>query len=274
MTRVEWTHTVETSRLLRALAVAAFGAIGSVFVFAAALLLYVVGAALSSGEFAILGVLLAATLLLGRRLVTHAALVRHGDGGINRLLAVRELLAASVAWAAVVVVLLRLDAPNWVAFGGLLLAVFVFLPTVSVLRSEGYVDTDDGVLDVDSGEAPLAAIAEVSRYELGPVNLLRVRYHDGAAGASAPRLLGVPANAAAEIQSALEASDAEPSPSDRNPLITRTLYAFGVAALAFAALLAYYASQQRGDSVVLVAYAAALAAVFGGLFVWLGYVEG
>lgn len=273
MTRVEWTHTVETSRLLRVLTVAALGAIGSVFLLVGALLVFVVGTSLAAGEFAVLGLLLGASLLLGRRLIVSATLVRRGEGGILRLLSARELLAASVAWAVVIAILLALDAPDWVALSALLLAVFVLLPVVALLRSEGFVDTGAGVLDVDMSEASLAAVASVSRYELGPVTVLRIRYHGGTAGASAPRLFGVPSDTAAHIQTALEASDGEPQVSERNPLITRTLYGFGVALFGFVAVLGYYASQQRGDAVVLAAYAAVIAALFGALFVWLGYVE-
>lgn len=270
MTRVEWTFTAETSRLLRTLALVAFGAIGGLFVVFAALALFVVAGSLLAGEFAILALLLGFGLLGARRLATHAALAQVESGFFSA----RELVGPSVAWAVVFAAAVVLDAPVWVVFASMFLAVLVCLPVAAALRSEGSVDTEDGRFEVNNREASLAAVERVNRYDLGPVAVLRVRYHDSAGGASDPRIVSVPRGDADRIRTALESSDAEPPESDRNPTIARTLYAFAVGSFALAAAFLYFAAGESGDAVGIGVYVAAFACVFGGLFAWLGYVEG
>ncbi|MUV59865.1 hypothetical protein [Halobacterium sp. CBA1126] len=274
MTRVEWRHTAETSSFLRALALAAFGAVGGLLVLVAALAAFVVATSLLAGEFAVLAVVLAFALLGARRLATHAALARSENGGLPAFLSARELVTASVAWAAALAALLALDAPVWAVFACVLLAVFGCLPVAAALRSEGYADTEAGVFEANDSEVSLAAVDRVDRYDLGPLAVLRVRYHDGAGGASAPRIVAVPRERAARVRDALESSDATPSESDRNPAITRALYAFGVGSFALAAAFAYFAAAESGDAALVGSYVAVFAAVFGALFCWLGYVEG
>ncbi|NIC00320.1 hypothetical protein [Halobacterium sp. R2-5] len=273
MTRVEWTYTAETSRLLRALALAAFGAIGGLFVLVGALATFVVASSLLAGEFAVLAVLLAFGLLGARRLATHAALAR-SERGLPAFLSARELLAASVGWAVFLGALLALDVPSEIVYACILVAVFGCLPVAAALRSEGYADTNAGAFEVNDHGGPLSAVDRVSRYDLGPVAVLWIRYHDGAGGASAPRLLGVPAERADSAQAALESSGAGPPERDRNPTITRTLYAFAVGSFALAAAFAYFAANETGDAAFLGGYVAVFVALFGTMFAWLGYVEG
>lgn len=274
MTRVEWTYTAETSRLLRALALAAFGAIGGLFVLVAALAAFVVAGSLLAGEFAILALLLVFGLLGARRLATHAALARSENGGLPEFVSARELLVASVAWAGFLGALLVVNVPTWIPFACVALAVFVCLPVTAALRSEGYVDTDAGVFEANNREVSLAVVDTVRRYDLGPVTVLRVQYHDGAAGASDPRVVSVPREDAERVRAALESSEAEPPDSDRNPAITRTLYAFAVGSFALAAAFAYFALTESGDAAIIGGYVAVFAGFFGALFAWLGYVEG
>ena len=278
MTRVEWTHTAETSRLLRLLALVGFGAIGAVPLLGALLALWLVVAVVAAGDFEALGIILVFGLffgaLAGRRLALHVELFRREDSGMVLWLSFRQLAAASAVWAAFVVATALLDAPVVVVYALFVVAIFVALPVVAALTSEGTVDTDTDELRVNQNEVSLAAIESVARYDLGPVAVLRVRYHDGAASVSSPRLLGVAQGDASRVREAIESSTAEPPASDRNPLVTKTLYAFGLGALALASLLGYYATRQSGDAVAFVGYAAALAALFGALFVWLGYIEG
>lgn len=273
MTRVEWRHTVETSRFLRVLAATALGAIGSLFVLGAGLLAFVVATSLLAGEIAVLAVIAFAGVLLARRLAVHVALVGRGDVDFSVFGSTRLFVAASVAWAVVIAAFLAFDAPIVVVQVGVLVAVFVFLPVVAGLRSEGYVDTETGVLHVRNRDTDLVLVNGVSRYSLGPLTILRVRYYTGA-GSTPPRLFGVPAGDAAGIESALESSDAEPPARDGNPLVAKTLYAFGVGALALAAGLVYFAFERGGDAAVVGTYAAVLAALFGAVFLWLGSVEG
>jgi len=270
VTRVEWTYTVETSRLLRTLAFASFGAIGGLFVAFAALALFVLAGALLAGEFAVLALLLAFGLLGARRLATHAALSQV-EGGY---LSARDLAGPSVAWAVVFVAALALGAPPWTAFATVSVAILVFLPVAAALRSEGFVDTEDGRFEVNNRGASLAAVDRVNRHDFGPVTVLRVRYHDGAGGASDPRIVSVPRGDADRIRAALESSDADPPESDRNPTIARTLYAFAVGSFALAAAFAYFAANESGDAVGIGVYVALFAGLFGVLFAWLGYVEG
>ncbi|MFC3477007.1 hypothetical protein [Halobacterium litoreum] len=278
MTRVEWTYTVETSRFLRLLAVAGTGAIGSLFVFLAVALGFVVVDFLLAGEFAILGVLLAFGLLGARRLATHAALFGSETPTVTDLLPARELLAASVSWAVLLVALVAAGVQSELAFGALVLVAFVALPLVAFLRSDGYVDTDEGVVAVDrtggSGrDGTLAGVDAVRRYDLGHIAVLRVRYHDGT-GSSAPRLLTVPVERAGAVKRALVSSDAEPPESDRNPLIAKTLYAFALGSFAVAAGFGYFAWTADGDATGIGVYVALFVGVFGLLFAWLGYTEG
>lgn len=277
MTRVEWAYTVETSRFLRALAVVGAGAIGSIFVFLAVGLVFVVGGSLLAGELAILGVLLAFTLLFGRRLAMHAAFFDSDIPNVTDYLPARELLAASVGWAVFLVALLAVDVQAEVAFAVLVLAVFVCLPLAAFLHTEGYVDTDEGVVVADRGtgsgsEATLAEVDRVRRYDLGRIALLRVGYHDGT-GSSARRLLTVPAEQADAVQRALVSSDADPPASDRNPLVAKTLYAFALGFVALAAGSTYLAVSGDGDATVIGWYGAAFAVVLAGLFGWLGATE-
>lgn len=273
MSRVEWTYTVESSSVLRALALLAVGAIGSVFVFAAALLTFVVAGALLAGDVVILAVIAATAVLFGRRLVVQLALASNVEGGTTSLVPARELLAASVAWAVVLATLLALGAPFRAVYGGVLVGVFVCLPVVAALTSEGYVDTDDGSVHVNDSDIPLAAVERVSTYDLGVVTVLRVHYHEGT-GANVPRIHGTPPGDADRIRTALESSEAEPPATDRNPLISKTLYAFGVGSFAVAVAFAYLAATESGDAAGILVYVAMLATLFGSLFVWLGVVEG
>ncbi|GAA0265866.1 hypothetical protein [Halobacterium noricense] len=274
MTRIEWTYTVETSRLLRALALVAFGAIGGLFVLVAALAAVVVAGSLLAGEFAVLAILLAFGLLGARRLATHTALARSNKGGFPEFASGRELLAASVGWAAFLGALLALDVPSQVVYACILVAVFACLPLAAALRSDGCVDTAEGVFEANDREVSLAAVDDVRQYDLGPVSVLRVRYHDGAGGASDPRIVTVPREDADRVRTALESSEAEPPANSRNPTITRTLYAFGVGSFALAAAFAYFALTESGDATIIGGYVAVFAGFFGALFVWLGYVEG
>lgn len=273
MTRVEWAYTVETSRLLRVLAATALGAVGSVFVLAAGFVVFLVATSLLAGEVAILALFVFGGLLFARRLAVHAALVGSGDVGFAEFLSPRDLLVASVAWAVAIAGLLALDVPLLVVQAGAALAVFGFLPVVAALRSEGYVDTDAGALHVNDSDTPLAAVKSARTYRFGPVTVLRVHYHGGT-GASVPRLLGVPAEKAERVRAALETDVGDPPESDRNPLVTRTLYGFGLCSLALAAAFAYLGLQRGGDAAVVGTYAAVFGALFGAIFLWLGYVEG
>ena len=268
-----WRHTVETSRLLRVASLVAMGAIGSVLVLGVAGAVGLVVASVLAGEFAVLAVLAAAAVLLGRRLAFHAALAANTEGGFLGTFSRPEVLAASVAWAVAFVALAVLDAPRAVLFASFVVAVFGLLPLVALLSSEGEVDTAVGELRVGNHEVPLAAIDGVSPYDLGPVALLRVRYHDGAGGPTAPRLLGVSAADADRVRGALESRTGAPPAPTGNPGVEKALYAFGVGALGVAAALGYYAFREGGDAAVMVGYAAAMAALFGVLFLWLGAVE-
>ncbi|MCG1003663.1 MULTISPECIES: hypothetical protein [Halobacterium] len=273
MTRVEWTYTVETSRLLRTLALVPFGAIAGLFVFFGAFSLFVFAGSLLSGNFGVLALLLAFGLLGARRMATHAALARSGNDGLREYFSARELAAASVAWAAVLGALVALDAPSECLFGVVAVAVLGTLPIGAALRSEGYVDTAEGVLRANNNETVLTAVDSVSRYDLGSVSVLRVHYPNSP-GVSAPRLFGVPSADAARIREAIESSDAEPPTHDRNPTIARTLYAFAVGSVALAAAFAYFATTESGDTASIGVLLALFAGLFGVLFAWLGYVEG
>lgn len=278
MTRVEWTYTVETSRLLRALALAGAGAIGSIFVLVGVGLVFVVVSSLLAGEFVILGLVLAFSLLFGRRLASQIALFRTDAPTLTDVLPARQLLAASVAWAVLLAALLAADVQSELAFAGLVLVAFVAFPLVALLHTEGYVDTEEGVVVADRGdgsgsEATLAEVDRVRRYDIGRIAVLRVGYHDGT-GSSARRLLAVPAEQADAVERALVSSDADPPESDRNPAVARALYAFAVGSLALAAGAGYLAVSEGGDAAVIGWYGAAFAVVLAGLFAWLGAVEG
>lgn len=278
MTRVEWTYTVETSRFLRVLALVSAGAIGSMFVFLGGFALLAVGGSLLAGEFAILGLVLAFTLLFGRRFASQAALFQTDVPTITDFLPARSLLAASLAWAVLLAALLAVDGTSEVAYAVIVVTVFVALSVVSLLHTEGYVDTDEGVLVADRGtgsgsETTLAEVDTVRRYDVGRLAVLRVGYHGGT-GSSARRLLAVPVEQADAVECALVSSDAEPPESDRNPLIAKTLYAFAVGCLALAAAAASLAVAEGGDAAVVGWYGAVFAVVLAALFAWLGAVEG
>lgn len=249
------------------------GAIGSVLVLGVAGAAGLVVASLAAGEFAVLALVAGAAVLFGRRLAFHAALAANAEGGFFGMFSRSALLAASVAWAAAFVALAVLDAPREALFACFIVAVFGLLPAVAALSSEGEVDTTAGELRVGDREVSLAAIDRVSRRDLGPVSVLRLRYHDGAGGPNAPHLLGVAPGDAAHVRDALESATGNPPEATGNPTVEKTLYAFGLGALAAAAVLTYYAVGEGGDAGVIVGYAAALAALFGAIFLWLGAVE-
>ncbi|WP_336037773.1 hypothetical protein [Halobacterium yunchengense] len=272
MTLVEWTYTVETSRFLHSLTLTAVGAVGGLFVLVGALGAVVLGGSLLAGELAVLAVAAGLAVLFARRLALNVALAGR-EPGLREYFSARELLGASAAWAAAYGAALWLDAGTTVVRVCVFGAALVCLPLGAALRSEGRVDTDEGVFEANGTEVPLAAVDAVSRYDVGPVTVLRVRYHEGAGGTRAPRLLGVPRADAGRVRAALEASEAAPPDRDRHPLVAKTLYAFGAAAFALAAGLAYYGVRAGGDAAVVGVYAAAFAALFGAIFAWLGYVE-
>jgi hypothetical protein len=278
VTRVEWTYTAETSRLLRALAVIGLGAIGGLFVFIAVGSVFVVGVSLLDGNVAILGLVLAFTLLFGRRLAGQAALFQTDVPTVTDVLPARELAAASVGWVVVAACLAALDVGGNAVYLFVVVVVTLSLSLSALLHTEGYVDTDEGVVVADRGagsgsEATLAEVERVRRYDLGGIALLRVSYHEGT-GSSARRLLTVPAGQADDVQRALVSSDADPPESDRNPLIAKTLYAFALGSFGVAAGFLYFATTESGDAVGIVSYVALIAALFGSIFAWLGYVEG
>lgn len=273
MTRVEWTYTVETSRFLRILALAGAGALAGFFGLVAAGLVFVVGVSLLSGDFAVLALLLGATLLGARRLATSVALFDSDVPTAMDFLPARELAAACLAWAVALAALVALDIGSRAVYAVVVVVVTLCLSLAALLHSEGYVDTDEAVLDANRGEASLAAVAGVSRYDLGSAAVLRVHYHDGA-GSSAPRLLTVPVAKADAVERALVSSDADPPESDRNPLIAKTLYAFALGSFGVAAAFAYFAATESGDATGVGVYVAAFVGLFGLLFAWLGYVEG
>jgi hypothetical protein len=272
VTRVEWTHTIETSQFLRALAVGAFSAIGAVFVAGAALLAVVVTSLVLAGAVAALVAGAALTALFSRRLVAQAALLEHREAFLEPL-STRAVVAASAVWAAGDVLALAAGVPLAAVAAVHAAAVFVGLPVAAFLRSEGAVDTDAGTLTANGRDTTLAAIAAVSRYSLGPATVLRVRYHDGAAGASDPRWLGVLPTDADRVADALEASDAPPPDSNAQPLVAAVLGVFGFGILSFAAYLGYVAATGTGDQTVVVGYATLVTAVFAAVFLWLAVRE-
>jgi hypothetical protein len=252
----------------------AMGAIGSVLVLGAAGATALVVASVLEGEFAVLALFAAAAVLLGRRLAVHAALAEHTDGWFTGAFSRRELLAASVGWAVALVALAVLDAPREALFACFVVAVFGLLPVVAALSSEGVVDTDADELRVGGRDVPLAAVDRVTSHAAGPVVVLRVHYHAGAGSPTAPRFLGVASADAERVREAIQASTAPPPDASGNPAVEKTLYAFGLGALAVAAGLAYHAAREGGDAGVVVGYAAAVAALFGAVFLWLGALEG
>lgn len=272
MTRIEWTYTAKTSRLLHALALAAFGAIGSLFVLGAALVAIVVAGSLLAGEVAVLAVLGAVVVLFARRLALTLVLARR-ERGLREYVSARELVVASVAWASVFAIAVRFGVGTRAVFGCAFAVAIVCLSVGAALRNEGHIDVAAGVFEANSTETQLSAVNTVTRHDVGPVSVLRVRYHDDAAGSRAPRVLGVPQGDAARIRDALEASDDAPPERDHNTLVAKTLFAFGAGALAVAAGFAVFGVQQGGDAAVVGAYGAAFAALFGVLFVWVGATE-
>ena len=278
MTRTEWTYTIETSRLLHTLALVGAGAIGSLFVFFGGALVFVVATSLLSGEFAILATLLAFALLGARRFAPALAAFDSDISGTQGFLPARELLAASVAWAVVLAALLAAGVQSAVVYGVVFVTAFVSFPVAALLHTEGYVDTDEGVVVADRGtgsgsESTLAEVAAVRRYDLGGVAVLRVGYHDGT-GSSARRLLAVPAARADAVERALVSSDADPPESDRNPLIAKTLYAFALGSFGVAVAFGYFAVTEGGDAAGIGLYVALFASLIGCMFAWLGAVEG
>ena len=272
MTRIEWTYTTKTSRLLSALALAAFGVIGSLFVLGVALVAFVVVGSLLAGEVAVLAVVAGFAVLFARRFALNLALARR-EPGLREYVSMRELAAASVTWAVVFATAVRVGVGPRVVFGCAFAVALVCLSVAAALRSAGRVDTAADVFEANDTEAALAAVDAVTRYDLGPVSVLRVRYHGDAAGPRSPRLLGVPRAEATRIRSALEASDDAPPEREHDPLVAKTLTAFGIGALVLAASVAVFGVRRGGDAATVGAYGAPAAALFGVLFLWVGATE-
>lgn len=270
MTEVTWRHDAETSRLLYALTLASFAAIGTLFVAVGALAVRFLAESLLAGELGVLALVAAAGLLFARRIAVQVAVAREQE---SPPVSMRHLAAVSAAWAAADAVLLVAGVPFEGVVVPHVVAVFGGLPLAAFLAGEGVVDTDRGVLDAGGGETDLAAVESVSRRDFGPLSLLRLRYHDGAVGSSAPRWLGVSREDAGRVRDALESSDAPaPEPTHR-PLVAGVLAAFGVGLLAFAGFLASVAASGGGDRAVVVGYATALLGLFAAMFLWLAVRE-
>lgn len=272
MTRIEWTYTAKTSRLLHALVLAAFAAIGSLFLLAAALSAFVLARSLFAGEVAVLAVLAGFAVLFARRFALNLALARR-EPGLREYVSPRELAAASAAWAVLFVTAVRAGVGTRAVFGCAFVVAVGCLSVGAALRSEGWVDTETGVFEANGTETALSAVDAVSRYDVGPVSVLRVRYHGDAAGPLSARLLGVPQADASRIRDALEASEGSPPERGHNPLVAKTLFAFAIGALALAAGFAVFGVRRGGDAAVVGAYGAAFAALFGVLFLWVGVTE-
>lgn len=270
---MEWRHTVETSRLLRVASLVALGAVGSVLVLVVAGVAGLVVALVLAGEFGVLAVIAAAAVLFGRRILFYGVLASQTDGGFVDPFSRLELLAASVAWAVAFVALALLNVPVEALLGCFALAVFGILPVVALLSSEGEVDTSVGELRVGDRDVALGAIERVARRDLGPVSVFRICYHEGTGGSAAPRFLGVAAEDAARVGSALKSEGHEPPEPTGSSAVQKTLYAFGLGALGVATVLGYSAVHEGGDATVMVGYAAGIAVLFGVMFLWLGAVE-
>lgn len=270
MTEVAWQHDVETSRLLYALALASFAAIGALFAAVGALAVLVLGGSLLAGELGVLALFAAAGLLFARRLAVQVAVAHEQD---SPPVSWRHLAAASAAWAGLDAVLLAAGVPFEAVVVPHVVAVFVGLPLAAFLASEGAVDTERGVFSAGGGDTDLAAVEAVSRLDFGPASVLRVRYHDGTVGSSAPRWLGVPREDAGRVRDALESSDADPPASNSQPLVAAVLGAFGVGLLAFTGFLGYVAATGGGDRAVVVGYAAVVVGLFAWIFLWLAVRE-
>ncbi|MFB6270894.1 MAG: hypothetical protein ABEH83_13190, partial [Halobacterium sp.] len=227
-----------------------------------------------SGDYAFVGLLVLVLVAGGRFVAPEVALFSEAEFGLPDGLSFRCLAVSTVAWAAVFVVLAAADAPEYVLSALPFAAALVCLPAYAALASEGRVDTDAGVAHLRERDLDLDDVASVARYDLGPLTVLRLRYHEGAGYVSAPRVFGVLCGDAAAVRAALESSDAPPPAVDGNPLVAKTLHAFGAGAFALAAGFAAFAYRQGGDAAVVGAYGATFAALFGALFVWAGRQEG
>lgn len=274
MTDVEWRYSAADSRLLAALVLAGVGALAGLAVLVGAAAAWVTVALALSGDYAAVGVVALLLLAGGRFAAPEVALYASEAFGLPAGTSVRALAGAAAAWAVAVAALAVAGAPSE-ALAALPFAVaFVCVPVYAALASEGSVDVDAGVARLRERDLDLDDVASVSRYDLGSIAVLRVRYHEGAGFVSAPRLFGVPREDAAAVRASLDASDAPPPPVDGNPLVARTLYAFGAGAFALAAGFAVFGVRQGGDAAVIGAYGATFAALFGALFAWAGRQEG
>lgn len=173
-------------------------------------------------------------------------------------------VAASVTGAAIVVGLLFLQRPlfAFVAVGATLVAGTV---AVHLTAPDGRVDPAAGTLTVYGTTHDLDDLTALHTYPFGDLVLVRARFVPKPGGRDAPWLVTVPRSAFDRVEPTLQrglAADADP-PATQRPGERIAFATFGLAALAVAAAVAYFAVDRSTDAGDILFAIAGVAAVFG-----------
>jgi len=172
------------------------------------------------------------------------------------------IAVAAFIGAAVMAVALGLGFGAWVLLIGGMVVAF---SGGALLMTDGSLDPRAGTLQYGAHEVDLSDVTGVTRRDAAGYALLWLAY-DERVGPS--RLIVIPERVVDEVAPVLERTAEREDPPDPQPLaLTVTLVAFGLACLAGSAGLVLLG--RSVDEPAVLYWAATLAAMFGGVFLWI-----
>lgn len=256
---VSWSLGPEDSRQLRALAYLSVSVLGGTALFGVGLFCFLVGSALYDGHRLALLAAIGLLAVAAFRLAILGPALREWQERWE-FVRIRWLIVSPLLGGGVVLTSFYLGG----AAGFLLHIGGIVVPMValSAVTSDGHLDTETRTLIYRDQPIALDDLIRVRRMRLGDVTLYWLSYASGASDLTTPRLLALPTDADATVESALDRGVAA-DPGDHDPPATAVGYALaalGVFFLGFTAFLLTVGAEDS-DGVVILSY---VAIVFGG----------
>lgn len=265
--RVDWQFTPATSRWLRLLTYLAVGlTAGPVLGLCTLVALLLV----TGGEAGLFLLVLAAAIVAGLGVGSGRALFAlTGDERVTegiRGLSKRWLVGSVLVGALGAIAAFRLTDTGFELLVGSLVVGFGALVAGAGLRTEGVVETVDGVITYRGRTIPLDAVARLRSLSLGPFVVTRLGYHDGAVSSSTPRVLVLSSEARDAVDATLETTPESPASANRResqPAVKWVAAAFGVGCLTVGPVL-WFVLPDGGQ--FLAWYLGAFGLLFGAVF--------
>jgi hypothetical protein len=273
--RVSWSHGPADSAVARAFCYLQIGVLGGMALVFAGAVAGLYALTILSGNYRLLALLVLLTLVGGpASLLYLLPLIADPDQRPPIPEEWAEFRRLNIVGAAVAAVLGAVVIIGAFAAGPpVLWAAFLALPFVAFagrsLASDGAFDPRAGTLTYADREVDLDDVTGVNRTDVAGYAVVRLA-HD--AGLGTPGLLVLPESVADAVVPALDRAAESADPAESGSLaLTATLVAFGLGSLAGAAGLASLAGSV--DQPAMLYWAALVAGLFGGLFLWVAWRE-